>query len=210
MKHYIDYLLKEKKELTSVILLGISILLAVLMVFKITNFFKISTRAQSVVKEALEKGVTQPEKVDLTQEMAVVSALSLSNPFGAVPASPTNPIREVNAIFGDKALINGGDSWYAVGDTVAGTARIVAVEPTQVTIEWNGMQNSYRPVDATIPSTQNAARSAPGGTMIQGAGAALHRCARCRYSCLSNIGGRPNPGRRGAGDRLGAQRGIFL
>jgi hypothetical protein len=172
MKQYIDYLLKEKKEVVSVTLIGVSILLVILMLLKITNYFNISQRAQSVVKVALATGVVQPAKVDLTAEMAIVTALTANNPFGILPASAylTNPVREVNAIFGDKALINGGDAWYSVGDTIGGTARVVAIDPTQVTIEYNGVQSTYRPIDASIPSTQSSTRATPRGTQIQSTG----------------------------------------
>jgi hypothetical protein len=44
---------------------------------------------------------------------------------------------------GNEALIN--DKWYKAGDKI-GDARIVAVEPTQVKIEWDGSTKYFAPL----------------------------------------------------------------
>ncbi len=49
----LDYL-KKKKELVSVVLLGVSAFLAVLMLVKVTGFFTAPARAEKIVKKAVQ------------------------------------------------------------------------------------------------------------------------------------------------------------
>jgi len=48
-------------------------------------------------------------------------------------------------ILGDEVLIQ--DKWYKVGQMVS-DAKIVAVKPTQVSIEWDGKVKVFLPIDA--------------------------------------------------------------
>jgi len=58
---------------------------------------------------------------------------------------------------GDEALING--KWYKIGDMVA-DAKIVAIEPAQVRIEWEGSEKSFAPIDASSPAGPGGPRPA--------------------------------------------------
>jgi hypothetical protein len=58
-------------------------------------------------------------------------------------------VNEVLGIMGSEALI--GDRWYKVGDKIA-DAKVVAIEPAQVRIEWEGNVTSFAPINANIPS----------------------------------------------------------
>ncbi len=145
--------LKEKKELFSIALLGVSALLAVLILNLVMDFFAVSARAENVVKTALKQIDTDVQDVEqyFTKDREIAESLTKNNLF-TPPASIEHPVKEVRAIFGNQVLIN--DRWYSEGQTVSGDAKIVAIEPTQVSIEWNGRQRFFRPIDASSPEQQ--------------------------------------------------------
>ncbi len=158
---YLKYMklnyLKEKKELISIILLGVSAFLAILILIKITSFFVVSARAKNLAKAAIEQnnaGAQDTEKyVGASREIA--SKLKRENLF-APPAPKKHPVTEVRAIFGDEVLIN--DRWYKVGQMV-GDAKIVAIEPTQVRIEWDSNQRTFLPINASTPEDSRSQRA---------------------------------------------------
>lgn len=149
--------LKEKKELLSIALIGVSALLAVLILYLVMDFFAVSARAENVVKTALEQIDTEVEDVEqyFTKDREIAESLTKNNLF-APPAPIEHPVKEVRAIFGNQILIN--DKWYSEGQTVPGDAKILSIEPTQVSIEWNGRQKFFRPIDAQIPEQQPSER----------------------------------------------------
>ncbi len=149
----LDYL-KEKKELVSVVLLVVSAFLAVLLLVKVTGFFVASARAENIVKNAVAKNTVDANDMDryFAKYKLLADELKKNNLF--VPTPPKeHPVKEVLGIFGDEVLIN--DKWYKVGDTV-GEAKVVAIGPTEATIEWEGNEKTFAPIDAE-DSTQ------PGG-----------------------------------------------
>lgn len=150
--------LKEKKEYVSMALLGLSVLMAVFLVYTVTDYFAVTARAENVVHTALEQINAESQDVDkyFTSSRNIATSLTRNNLF--VPqAVAENPVQEVRAIFGNQVLIN--DRWYSKGDTISGNATIVAIEPTHVEIEWNGNTNTFRPIDASIPQTQQSERT---------------------------------------------------
>ena len=52
--------LKEKKELVPFALLGVSVLLAILILVKVKSFFATSAQAESIVKKAVAQGEADP------------------------------------------------------------------------------------------------------------------------------------------------------
>ena len=141
----LDYL-KEKKELVSVVLLGASAFFAVLTLVKVTGFFAASARAESLVKTAIAQNETDANDMDkyFAKYKMLADALKKNNLF--VPsAQKQHPVKEVLGIFGNEVLIK--DKWYEVGATV-GEAKIVAIGPTEVTIEWDGKEKTFAPIDA--------------------------------------------------------------
>jgi len=171
----LDYLkvLKEKKELVSVVLLGVSAFFAVLILVKVTGFFTASARAESLVKKAIAQNETDANDMDkyFAKYKVLAEALKKNNLF--VPsAQKQHPIKEVWGIFGDEVLIK--DKWYKVGAGV-GDAKIVAIGPTEVTIEWDGNKKTFAPIDAAGPSQPGGPRDSravakagePGGGSAQ-------------------------------------------
>ncbi len=145
----LDYL-KEKKELVSIILLGVSAFLAVLILVKITGFFTASAKAEDIVKTAIAQNNADAEDMDkyFAKYKVLADELKKNNLF-TPPPPKQHPINEVLGIFGNEVLIK--DKWYKVGDSV-GEAKIVAIGPTQATIEWDGKEKTFAPIDSKGPS----------------------------------------------------------
>ena len=152
----LDYL-KEKKELVSVVLLGVSAFLAVLILVKVTGFFTASARAENIVKTAIAQNNADAEGMDkyFAKYKVLADELKKNNLF-APPPPKQHPINEVLGIFGNEVLIK--DKWYKVGDSV-GEAKIVAIGPTEATIEWDGKEKTFAPIDASEPSQPGGPRS---------------------------------------------------
>jgi len=152
----LDYL-KEKKELVSVVLLGASAFFAVLILVKVTGFFAASAKAESVVKKAIAQNETDANDMDkyFAKYKVLADALKKNNLF--VPLTQKqHPVKEVLGIFGNEVLIK--DKWYKVGETL-GDAKIVAIGPTQATIEWDGKEKTFAPIDAAIPQAPKGSKA---------------------------------------------------
>ena len=141
----LDYL-KEKKELVSVVLLGASAVFAVLILVKVTGFFTATARAEKIVKDAIAQNTTDANDMDkyFAKYKALANELKKSNLF-APPPPKQHPVKEVLGILGNEVIIR--DKLYKVGDKV-GEAKIVAIGPTQVTIEWDGKEKVFSPIDS--------------------------------------------------------------
>jgi hypothetical protein len=158
-----DHLTKNKKELVPTVLLGVSVLCGVLILIKVTGFFVASARAESIVKGAIEQNGTAQKNVEkyLADSTAITDELKKNNLF-APPAPKQHPVKEVTGIFGDQVYIN--DKWYNVGDTVA-DAKIVAIGPTSVTIEWVGKEKTFLPIQANVPEEQGGPKGGAPATV---------------------------------------------
>jgi len=147
--NYLNYL-KEKKEVVSFVLLGVSAFLAVLILIKVGSFFAASIRAERLVKMAIEQNNIDAKDMEkyFAESKTIANKLKRENLF-APPPPRQNPVKEVWGIFGDEVLIE--DKWYKVGDKV-GDAKIVAIGPTSVKIEWDGKEKAFAPIDAVVAS----------------------------------------------------------
>ena len=169
----LDYL-KEKKELVSVVLLGVSAFLAVLILVKVTGFFTASARAENIVKTAIAQNNADAEDMDkyFAKYKVLADALKKNNLF-APPAPKQHPIKEVLGILGNEVIIS--DKLYKVGDKV-GEATIVAIGPTEVTIEWDGKETTFAPINSGGSSQPDGPRgsraTARGGGPGPGGGSA--------------------------------------
>lgn len=158
----LDYL-REKGELVSVVLLGISAFLAVLVLSKVTGFFVAPAKAKSVVEKAVAQSKLDVNVVDkyLAESKAIADKLKEKNLFAPLPPRQ-HPVKEVWGILGDEVLIE--DKWYKAGDMVA-DAKILAIEATQVKIEWDGNEKYFAPIDARAPAGRPA--SGPGAQVVK-------------------------------------------
>jgi uncharacterized membrane protein YgcG len=154
----LDYI-KDKEEMLSVVLFGVSVFLGVLILIKVTSFFVAPARAENIAKEAVLQGKLNANDMEkhFAEDVAVAGKLKKDNLF-APPPPKQHPVNEVLGIMGNEALIGG--RWYKVGDRIA-DARIVAIEPAQVRIEWDGSEKVFAPIDAR--GSSEAAGPARGG-----------------------------------------------
>ncbi len=176
--------LKQNEHLIPYVLLGVAALLAILALVKVGDFFATSARARSIVQKAGAQDKSDPNllQANLAGLKDIADALKKRNLF--VPPEPRrHPVNEVFGILGNEAFIN--DGWRKVGDRI-GDARVVAIEPTQVKIEWDGQTKYFAPLTA-------AGSGAPSGPGRPGRGES----------------GGPGPGAVVAGPDGGPGRGGF-
>lgn len=75
----------------------------------------------------------------------LADTLKQKNIFQPPPPKPQPP-KEAQGILGDQALIAG--KWYQVGDTVPPGAKVLKIEATEVTLEWEGKEIALAPINA--------------------------------------------------------------
>jgi len=153
----LDYL-KEKKELISVVLLVVSVVLVFSILIKVWSFFDASAKAEKIVKKAVAQNNADAEDMDkyFAKYKVLADELKKNNLF-VPPAPKQHPIKEVLGIFGDEVIIR--DKLYKVGDKV-GDAKIVAIGPTEVTIEWDGKEKTFAPINSSGSLRSRVARGA--------------------------------------------------
>ncbi len=185
-----DYL-KDKRQLISRLLLLVSVILGVLILFKVTGFFTVSARAERLVANAVAQSKADPNDAEkhFVKERKTADELKKKNLF--VPPSPKQePIKKVSAILGDEVLVDG--KWYKVGDRI-GDANVVAIEATCARFEWNGKEIVKYPMDLKpSPAKKKPIAKAP------------PKKAEERPQPVVEVGPRP----RGPGDRMSRGRGM--
>ena len=146
---YLNYL-KEKKGMVSIALIGISASLAILILIKVAGFFVASARAENLLENAVAKNKVDTKQVEkyLTDSKTIADELKRKNLF-APPPPKQQPIKQVWGILGNEVLIN--DKWYKVGDMIQ-DAKIVAIEPTRIKVEWDGKEIALAPIDTVSSS----------------------------------------------------------
>ena len=147
---------KGRDKFVSIILLGVSAFLVVLVSLKVTGFVTTSAKAESLVKSAMEQGKPDAKEMEkhLADSKAIADDLKKNNLF-APPAPKQHPVKEVMGILGNEAIING--KFYKVGDKI-GDAKIVAIDTTQVRIEWDGKEKVFSPIGAVASSASGPRR----------------------------------------------------
>lgn len=193
---------REKRELIPVALMGVSVLLAVMVLVKVTSFLATTAKAENMVRIAeMRAGLDGDDmEVHLAESKAVADGLKKKNLF-APPPPRQHPVKAVIGILGKAALIN--DKWYRVGDRV-GDAKVVAIEATQVRIEWDGKETTFAPITSSGPSGpggrgQPGPRSARGGQGPAGP-----------PTVVAEPGAGQMPGPPGFGDRFMMMRERFM
>jgi len=136
--------LKAKKELISVMLLGVSAIVGILILVKILGFFTSSARAERLLGESLvlSRADANDTQKHFEKSKEVADELKTKNLFTPRPKK-SNPVGQVTGILGDEAMVNG--KWCKVGDKV-GDAEIIAIEPTCVKIKWDGRERVFTPL----------------------------------------------------------------
>lgn len=189
-----DYL-KRNERLAPRALLGVAAFLAILTVAKLWDYHSTSAEAQSIVAKAVDQDKPDPEllKENLAGFKGIADAIKKKNLFVPVPPKK-HPVSAVLGIMGNEALIN--DKWYKAGDKI-GDARIVAIEPTQVKIEWDGKEKYFAP----IASADGSSSGPPSGRRGSGRGAESAQPGPARVDVVQQ-----GPGRGGFGNMSEEQR----
>jgi hypothetical protein len=135
---------KENERLALRLLLGAAGVLAILTIAKLWDYRSSTANAQNIVSKAVDQDKSDPNllKENLDGAKKIADAIKKENLFVPIPPKH-NPVSEVIGIMGVEALING--KWCKAGDKI-GDATVVAVEPTQVKIEWDGKENYFAPI----------------------------------------------------------------
>ena len=143
-----EYLKDWKKNMPRVLVL-LTVLLAVAAGGRVLGFELSSIRMGKRIESACPQS-KQEDAVEksLAKRVAVADELKKKNIF-VLPVVETQPVTEVAGILGNEALLNG--KWYKVGDKVSGVT-ILAIEPTQIKIEWNGKEIILSPNNAKAKS----------------------------------------------------------
>jgi hypothetical protein len=144
----IDYI-KQNKKYALILLVVVSAMCVVLIPVKVTAFFVEAAKASNLLENALAQ--TRQNNGEAEKRLAdakVIAEKVKKNNLFAPPAMKQHPVNAVAAIMGNEVLIN--EQWYRLGDMVS-DAKIVAIEPMQVRILWDGQERTFAPVDAPLP-----------------------------------------------------------
>lgn len=161
--------LRGRKDALPAVLVAASAILVVLALWKVGGFFSTSSWAMKLASKAALVGMSGGGDTakHLEKSKNTADALKKKNLF-APPAAKQHPVKAVPGILGNSAFING--KWLAEGQNM-GDAKVVAVEPTQVKIEWDGNEKSFLPIMADAsgapgssgrPSSRPSSSSSPG------------------------------------------------
>ena len=153
--------LKNKTEYLPKIMLGIAAIFAVGILFDIAGLFAGSISSGILVKKAAAQSRPDANETNkyLSQSKLLAEELKKNNLFSPPPPKQ-NPVGAVSGILGDEALIGG--KWYKAGDSIA-DAKIIAIEPTQIKILWDGKEQCFSPIGSSGgPPQNNAAQPVPG------------------------------------------------
>jgi hypothetical protein len=154
-------LVENKRRLLPVVLLVVAVFSGAGALAKVTGHFMALSKAEDIVKQAIAQSKSDPNAVEIQVAKAkpLADELKKNNLFSPPPPK-ANPVKDVQ-IFGNEAWING--KWYKAGDMVA-DAKVVAIGPTSVTIEWNGTKKDFYPIQAKVAETAKPTRgpSQPG------------------------------------------------
>jgi hypothetical protein len=127
-------------------LIAAAVLLGSLAFAKVANSFMEPRWVEGIVAYASTQSVQDPNRVQpfLDEAKGVADALKAKNLF-VKAQSKQHPVKQVDGILGQEALI--ANKWYKAGDKI-GEAKIIAVESTRVTIEWDGKTKTFAPIAA--------------------------------------------------------------
>ena len=145
--------IKQRKELVSIAMLALAGIMAVMVIVKLAAFFVETARAKSLVARANSQIFSDPNETKefIAKYTKIAESLKNKNLY-APPESKTHPVKQVNGIIGDEAIING--KLYKVGDKI-GDAELIAIEPTYVRIRWEGKEKKFAPLEATTAGGTN-------------------------------------------------------
>ena len=158
-------------------LVAATVLLGAWACARVVGYFNGPAHAGDRVAQAMARSAPDANEVKpyLDKAREAAEALKKKNLFSKEPPKE-HPVKQIDGILGAEVLI--GDKWYKAGEKV-GDANIVTVEPTKVTVEWNGQKKVFSrwgPGDRPSgpcrrrPSGEDAGPRRPDDVMPGGAG----------------------------------------
>ncbi|HPS55235.1 MAG TPA: hypothetical protein PLP05_06535 [Sedimentisphaerales bacterium] len=133
--------IKNKNELTTAVLLGLAAVFGFIILIKMGGFLVTSVTDNMLVKKAIAQNTLNPD--DAQKCFAKFKAVAVQLEKNLFVMDRPNPGQSISGILGNEVLIN--SNWYKVGGNAEG-AEILAIEPTQVKIRWNGQENYFSPM----------------------------------------------------------------
>ena len=134
----------RRKETVALAMVCVSIFAGVVILVRLGGLVVTTAGAKALVKHIAAEGKPDANDVEnnFNKRKEIADELKKKNAF-APPPPKKHPVEQVAGILGSEALING--KWYKAGDSVE-DAKIVAIEPTQVKIEWQGDEKTFAPI----------------------------------------------------------------
>jgi hypothetical protein len=122
-------------------LVAATVLLGAWACARVVGYFNGPAHAGDRVAQAMARGAPDANEVKpyLDKAREAAEALKKKNLFSKEPPKE-HPVKQIDGILGAEVLI--GDKLYKVGQKV-GDATIIAIEPTQVTVELNVQQKTF-------------------------------------------------------------------
>jgi hypothetical protein len=134
----------RKRERITLALAAVAVLLGASAFGKVAGFYVQRGRVQGALALARSERDPNSLKRSLGEAKKAAETLKQKNLFVKTPPKE-HPIKQVEGILGSEAFISG--KWYKVGEKV-GDAKIVAINATNVKVEWNGKETSFSPIAA--------------------------------------------------------------
>jgi len=145
---------KDRKSIGSVMLLALAIVLLGGTAMLLAKIAGADSTNATLTKEALAQITPDAEKTKESLQSYKKAAADLAEHNMFVPRSDeSEPPGDCTAIFGDEARI--GNRWYSIGDRV-GDARIESIEPTVVTLLFEGQSITRKPVLVAENNSRNS------------------------------------------------------
>jgi hypothetical protein len=197
-------LMENKQRFLPIMLLGVAVFSGAAAVAKVTGHFMAVRKAENIVVQAIAHSKSDPNAAEtqVAKAKPLTDELKQNNLFSPPPPKE-NPVKDVLGIFGSEAFING--KWYKTGDSIA-DAKVVAIGPTSVTIEWDGKKTEFYPIQAKVADASKPTR---GPTPSGGPGGEVARSSGPEVT-VQIQGASPQGGRMGfMGGDFGAMRDRF-
>ena len=148
-----------RNDRLSVLLLGVSAVFGIIVAGKLVAFSVTYVRTDMLAEKAMMQSSIDPNETEkiFARSKELADEVKKKNLF-LPPAPKQHPVSQVAGILGDEVLING--KFYKVGEKI-GDAEIMAIEPTQVKIKWDGKETYFAPIAAANASEPERKKKKP-------------------------------------------------
>ncbi|MBW8035795.1 MAG: hypothetical protein FVQ79_09240 [Planctomycetes bacterium] len=137
--------IKQTTKHIRIILLAASLLLIGAMAVKVFAYTTSSKTISVRIANALDaaNGKNENDKTYSANYTDIASELKKKNVFAPPPSKKKNPVKKIDGILGDSALIKG--KFYKVGDKI-GDAELISIEPTHIVVKFDGKETKVYPL----------------------------------------------------------------